>query len=520
MPGEIYDTIVRRFLEEEDGVIVYLSDDGVFTRALRNIVSRIIGFKGDVLFPFTTPGAAMAKCLELRDNDIPCVIFIERLLDNRPTTDFVISLKREFPGVRMIILTWKATQETVAYLFELGVSRVLVKPASANKVIQELAVTISPPSELKNLMDKCQEFLENRDFDEALEVTDRILLLKPDSARGLTMRGDALMGINEADKAVQSYMAAHESKPIFMAPLVKLAAALKDMDDERALSYMKVLDEISPLNPERKIEIAEQHLRRNETEAAEAYLDQSVEAAERETLSMVGDLTERIVDAVSSVAPNLAVKYLNRVIESKRVLGRDDLVHFNRLGIILRGEGKWQEAVSVYKKALSIVSDDPIVYYNMGLAYWEGNERMKGLKCFEHALEIDSMFYAGSVGAALNIGSLYLDLRQFEDAELFFEHVLDLDPENRTAKKRLKNARERIPPKHSRETSSKSDSAGSTGSAYDMDAFVGGGDSGKKSKTKPASAGGAYDMDALVGSDSGTKSRGPKRSGKVTKLDF
>lgn len=493
MAERIYDTIVRRFFEEEEGVIVYLSDDGTFTRALRNIVSRVIGFKGDVVFPFLTPGPAMAKCIELRDKGVPSVIFIERILDNHPTTDFIINLKREFPHIHMIMLTWEATQDAVAYLFELGVSRVLVKPASADKVIQELAMTISPPSELKKHVNRCSELLKGGDFDEALEVSDRILVLKPDSARGLTMRGDALMGIGETDKAVQSFMAAHEAKPIFMAPLVKLAEAFKNMEDERALSYMKMLDEISPLNPERKIEIAEQHLMRNETEEAEAYLDKGVEMAERETLSMVGDLTERIVDAVSSVAPNLAIKYLNRVIDSKRVLGRDDLVHFNRLGIILRGQGKWREAVTIYEKALTIVSDDPAVHYNMGLAYWEGNERTRGLRCFEAALALEPQFYAGSIGAALNIGSLYLDLRQYGEAESFFQHVLDIDPQNRTALKRLKQARDRVPPKHDRRAKSKS-GAKDTGSAYDMDALVGGPSKGKGKTRKSGKKGKSIDL--------------------------
>ncbi len=517
MAGQ-YDHVVRRFLEEEHGVIVYLTDDAVFTRAIRGIVSRDIGFKGEALFQFTNTNTALQKCLELRDNKTPCVIFIERMLEERPTTDFVIKLKRDFPNVRIIILAWQATQETVAYLFEIGISRMLLKPASANKVIEEMAFTISPPSDLKKQMNRCTELLNNGDFDEALEVTDRILLLKPNSARGLTMRGDALKGIGETDKAVQSYITAHESKPIFMAPLSKLAAAFKDMDDERALSYMKELDEISPLNPERKIEIAEQHLMRNETAEAEIYLDQSVEAAERETLSMVGDLTERIVDAVSGVAPELAIKYLNRVIDNKRVLGRDDLVHFNRLGIILRGEGKWNEAVEVYSKALEIVPDDPVVHYNMGLAYWEGNERMRAIKSFERAMEFDPHFYAGSVGAALNIGSLYLDLRQFEDSERFFEHVLDIDPNNRTAKKRLKAARDRIPPKNSQDRNARS--AKSTSSAYDMDAMVGGGSSAKPAAKPKANVDAAYNMDAIGGSSSSARKPEKKKSGKVTKLDF
>ena len=441
MPPESTDSIVRHFIEKNGGVIVYVSDDYGFTRALRNMVSRVIGLRGDALLPFTSLDAAVDKCVELREQDIPFVVFIERMIDNRPSTDFIIRLSRECPEARMIVLTWEATQETVAYFFELGVSRVLVKPASANKVIEELAAAISPPMELRRQMEHCAKLLEARNYAAALTASDRILMIRPDSARGLAMRGDALMGLGRVDSAVQAYMAAHESNPIFMAPLIKLAEAFRDMEDERALAYLKELDAISPLNPDRKIDIAEQHLRQGEHEQAERYLDQSVQAAERETRSMVGDLTERIVDAVSGVAPDLAVKYLNRVIDTKRVLGRDDLVHFNRLGIILRGEGRWAEAVEVYRRALTITPEDAVIHYNMGLAHWEGNERMTALECFEKALKIDPNFYSGSVGAALNIGSLYLDLRYTDDATPFFEHVLTLDPENDLAQTKLAQAR-------------------------------------------------------------------------------
>lgn len=519
MAGQ-FDHIIREFLEE-GGVIVHLTEDLTFTRAIRNMLSRDIGFKGDAMSHYSSSSQAMEKCLKLRDDNTPAVIFVARMIEDHPTTDFIITLKKEFPSIKIIVLTWEATQEAVAYLFELGVSRVLVKPASADKVLAELALTISPPSELKRQVDRCQELLERGDYDEALEVTDRILLLKPDSARGLTMRGDALMGIGETDKAVQAYMTAHEAKPIFMAPLIKLATAFKDMEDERALEYLKTLDAISPLNPERKIDIAEQHLRRNETDQAEEYLDKGVEAAERETLSMVGDLTERIVDAVSTQAPHLAVKYLNRVIDAKRVLGRDDLIHFNRLGIILRGEGKWSEAVGVYDKALAIVQDDPVVYYNKGLAFWEGGERMRALKCFEQAMELDPQFYAGSVGAALNIGSLYLDLRQFQDAEPFFEHVLDIDPQNKTAKKRLKDAQRRVPPKWSQERSSQHSTSASSGSAYDMDAMVGSKSTKPKDKPKGKSSDKDFNVDSLFGdSGSTTRSKKKKKSGKAVDLNF
>ena len=61
MPPESADKIVHDFIDKEGGVIVYLSDDVVFTRALRNIVSRVIGLRGETLLPFSSMDAAMKK---------------------------------------------------------------------------------------------------------------------------------------------------------------------------------------------------------------------------------------------------------------------------------------------------------------------------------------------------------------------------------------------------------------------------------------------------------------------------
>ena len=66
---------------------------------------------------------------------------------------------------------------------------------------------------------------------------------------------------------------------------------------------------------------------------------------------------------------------------------------------------------------------------------------MVAMDCFEKALAIDPQFYAGSIGAALNVGSLYMDLRYYRDAQPFFEHVLELDPENEMARTKLAQAR-------------------------------------------------------------------------------
>jgi tetratricopeptide (TPR) repeat protein len=344
-----------------------------------------------------------------------------------------------------MLLTWDPTNETVTYMFELGIGGVLVKPASANRVIREMARSIDPPGEFKQLMERCDKQLVAREYDLALKTSDKILFVNPESARGLTLRGEALMGIGKTDQAIRSFMDAHESRPIYLRPLSNLAAAFRKMEDQRALDYLVRLDELSPLNPDRKIEIAQEFLRSNATNEAEAYLDLSVETMEREAASMIGDLTVRIVDAISQVAPDLAVKYLKRIIETKRKIGTEDLIHFNRLGIILRGQGKWEEAVDAYKQALEIAPGDSILHYNMGLAYREGEKRLIALRCFEDAIGYDGLFYVGRPSVTLNIGTLYLELRNYADAEYFLEQVVDMEPRNEIAQNRLRLAQQKSP---------------------------------------------------------------------------
>ncbi|WP_243544987.1 tetratricopeptide repeat protein [Pseudodesulfovibrio tunisiensis] len=429
------------FLENRQGTLVCVSDDATFARSLRNIVTHILGIRRECQFTYQSPQAALERIRQLAAESVPCVALVERMFGASTSTGFVQRLGREHPETCVVLLTWEARSDAVAYLFELGVDNVICKPASADRIIEQLAQCISPPGELKSHMERCRRLIDTDNPDEALEVTDRILMLKPDSARGLCLRADALLAMGETDKAARAYIDAHENNPLYLRPLKKLAGIFKDMDDDKALTYLKELDAISPLNPDRKLEIAEVHLRRDEPEQAEEYLDQSVEMATRENADMLGEVAERIADIVAGEAPALAEKYLNNVIRAKRGQSVDDLILYNRLGIVLRSQGKWREAVDVYRKALRISPKDAVLHYNLGLALHEGGERMRALECFEKTLEIDPDFHKEHDVVAFNMGSLYLDLRMYEDALPFLEHAVELAPDNAAASHKLKQVR-------------------------------------------------------------------------------
>ena len=134
----------------------------------------------------------------------------------------------------------------------------------------------------------------------------------------------------------------------------------------------------------------------------------------------------------------MSEKYLIKVIDAKgRSLTKDDIVLFNKLGIALRGQGKWREAIDNYSRALSISPDDEGLHYNMGMAYFDGGDKRMAARCFDTALEKNPEFYKESEVASLNLGTIYAELRQPDRAIPFLRNALALNPGNATARQKL-----------------------------------------------------------------------------------
>ncbi len=87
---------------------------------------------------------------------------------------------------------------------------------------------------------------------------------------------------------------------------------------------------------------------------------------------------------------------LNEILET----GTDSLNVFNTLGVIFRKKGDINLALGHYKKALRVHPDEPYIYYN--------------------------------------IGRLYLDMKQMDEAKSYFEQALEKDPDFEEAKQVIK----------------------------------------------------------------------------------
>lgn len=75
----------------------------------------------------------------------------------------------------------------------------------------------------------------------------------------------------------------------------------------------------------------------------------------------------------------------------------DNLHFYNRMGIALRRQERFAEAVENYRKAIKLASADPTLYYNLAQALQEQGNRGQAVAALRNALIIEPRFEAAEV---------------------------------------------------------------------------------------------------------------------------
>ncbi|MDO9631700.1 MAG: tetratricopeptide repeat protein, partial [Humidesulfovibrio sp.] len=435
-----YDQDLREFLETQRGYLVMLTDDSLFVRTLRTTVVKTLGIKADCLEVYQDAGQAMRSVRNHLGGKVlsPVLVLVDRLLHGVPTLEFMRSVKGAFAEAKIMVMTLETSRDGLSQLFEIGVDSVLTKPASVATLIEKMAGAIKPQGKLSQLVQEARRLLELGDTVKAKLISKSILKIKPNSPVALMLLGDALIIEGKRDEAIKAYEEAHQGATLYLEPLKKLAGVHQGEDDESYLRYLKKLDVISPLNTSRKCEIGKVYVRRKDMDKAEIYFGEAIVNAQREASSYVDQIVSDIAESVSEASPAMAEKYYFKMLEMKGDnLTKEDMVTFNRLGIALRKQGKWKEAIENYKKALTVAPGDERVLYNMGLAYGDGQQHRQAVDCYEQALRSDPEFHRTAAVVSFNMASGYHLAKQNKTAQKFALVALELDPDHANAKKLL-----------------------------------------------------------------------------------
>jgi tetratricopeptide (TPR) repeat protein len=249
--------------------------------------------------------------------------------------------EREHSKTIIIIYGDKINEKVLAKAGRIGVDDIIVAPYDDDTFKRQILNTLYDEpdpraEEAERLNEKCAGLIQDGKLDEALETCNDIIKLS-DNAEVYYNMGYILSVRGDFEGALKSFRKATRIND-------QHARAFKQM----GLIYQKL----------GKIDEAQ----RNLEHAAELHmvLNQETEA-------------EEILNTVLTLRPNTTNVY-------------------NTLGIIYRHQGRLQEAVSAYQKALKVHPDDENIFFNMARVYIDMKEVQQAQEALRKAVSLNRKF--------------------------------------------------------------------------------------------------------------------------------
>ncbi len=434
-----YESAVVDFVRKESGYFILCTHDQTFVRIMRNTVNKHLAISEDCIVTVSDENKILKAVKASSQHKKNIVLFIERVFNNKETSFLIKQIKEAFSHVKIVILTGDAERQRLVLLHEIGANNFISKPISINTLIEKIAFTVKPQSKLGKTIEQGKHFVEIGNYEDALKVARQVLEMKPNSAAGLLILGDAYKGLKKNDKAVEAYEEASRQAKMYLEPLKKLAIFFRDIgDQENELKYLEKLDRLSPLNVERKVEIGSIHVGLGNEEKADELFEIALGQAKKEAMIYIEELSTRIGDIYTQKNPEKAEKFYRKALDTKgKDLDKSDIKTFNLLGIALRKQGKWRDAISEYQKALQISPEDENLYYNAAMAYAEGRDYRKALNSLAKCLSINPDFYKREAVLAYNFGIVFSKAADMKRAVHYIKAALEVDPGFEKAKRFL-----------------------------------------------------------------------------------
>lgn len=424
-----YEVVIKDFVLDQRGYCFVYTDDTIAVKILRNTFSSHLQLKDCLRFALREDEMLKdtRRIVDLKGRPL---FFIERVVNNRSNNQLIKFLKVTYPESHIILMTTEADRNLLVYLHEIGADNFIVKPVSVNTLIEKVALTIRPQGQLPKLVGQGKELVQKGEYDKALEVAGKVLEIKPNSSAALMIQGDAYLRMGRDNEALQAYLQAAQHAKMYLEPLKKIVDYFREKNDvEAQLEYLGKLERLSPMNMDRKIEIGELHLDQGNTDEADAYFQEAMKISNRQAKDMIDHVKLTVAEACLKKDAALAEKYFREILDGKSTLTQSDVHVFNRLGIALRKQGKWEQAVKEFKKVLNVASETEIVHYNIGMAFMEGGRFWDAHDAFEKAMKINKITLLSNDVTAFNIGVAMQQVRKKEEALEMYLRVKELNPD-------------------------------------------------------------------------------------------
>ncbi len=434
-----YEQIVKHVIQEGKGYLVTVTQDALFVKTVKGAL-KSMGVDKETLKHRHDLDKALADAKNLQNRYEHLIFLIEANIEG---VNNILNLKHLKTALgdkcKAIVTTSETDRNNIIHMYEMGADNVIVKPVSVNSLIQKIALTLNPNSKLAEKVDEAKAKLGENQLEQAEKVVQEILDQKPDSAIAFILKGDIAKKRKDFETAEEYYFKSAKQSKMYLEPLKKLVELYSESNNlEKKLDYLKKLDKLSPLNHERKIELGDTHLALDNEKEAKRVFDQAVKQVQKQARDLLSSTLMHIAKKVRDKRPDLSSQYVAQAIEQKgSALEKDDIWMFNEIGIDLRSQGKWEEAIKYYRQGLEVSPMDGGLYYNMGMAYAQGKQYFKALENFQKAMEVRPEILTQYPSVPYNIAKVYIALNKREDAVKYLKKALSINPGYENAKKLL-----------------------------------------------------------------------------------
>ncbi len=428
-----YADVVYDFVDD-GGVFLVITRDKNFYQSVKTAFNHELGIDLELIRVLSDPGELGRVMGKAKGEGLKPFVFLEHVLDGVLTIPQLQFLECTYPEVPVVVVAKDVFQDRLFQFHEEGAENFLTKPASVNTVIEKAAFTLKPQCEVDALLNEGRVLLRDNQFEAAIDVANTVLMKRPNHPAALVILGDSYKGLARRQEARRAYENAERHAKMYLEPIKRLIMFhAEDNNRKEMLGYLTKLDTLSPLNCNRKIKIAELHMEMGQPGEAEKFLDKAIESARREAMSVVSEMGMDIGDMLAESNPQMAAKYYRMSLDfTKNSKGAMGMSVYNRLGITLRKQGMWQEAIEAYFEAEKYSPKDENIQYNIALAYAEGEDFKNAADRLLKALHLNPEFYVGHPEVAQQIGVIFKKAGQMQQGRQLFRKLQQAKPHPET----------------------------------------------------------------------------------------
>lgn len=287
------------------------------------------------------------------------------------------------------------------------------------------------PDDSRNWFNLGISYSNNEQYKEAINSFLKVVELNPDDSYSWYGLGNSYIKNKQVEDAIKSLLKATELNSNDYQSWLDLAISyIHNEQYEEAIKYLSKAKELNPDGFDNWYELGEAYLNNGQFQEAIETLLKAVELNPDEDIWRLLGMSYRFNEQYEEA--------MNSFIEATK-LNQDNNINWYAIGDLLYIQGAYEEATEYLKKSIELGNNGLNAWELLGNAYSELENYPEAVECYDYILNSGEFEFNidFAIKFGINYGVALAYLNRTDEAIEMHMQVLDLDPDNETAKNNL-----------------------------------------------------------------------------------